>query len=265
MTPPMQVKLLRVLQERVMRRVGGSDEEAVDVRIIAATNRDLAAMVEQGEFREDLYYRINVIPLHLPPLRERREDVPLLVDHFLGKYCRQLGIETRAISVPAMRAAEAYDWPGNVRELENVARARRGAVEQRGAQPRGPADPTCCAAPRRGRTATLPAEGMDLEAHLERVRASLMSQALERCDGVQTRAAELLGMSFRSFRYYAKKVGLTGDDDDGADSRGSGPRHRRPVEAVTGGAEEEPATGAGGRAEEHRRRHLLGGQREVHR
>ena len=213
MTPPMQVKILRVLQERVVRRVGGSEEEAVDVRIIAATNRVLASMVEQGEFREDLYYRINVIPLHLPPLRARREDVPLLVDHFLGKYCHQLGLETRAISVPAMRLLESYDWPGNVRELENVLE-RAVALSSSEVLTREDLPPHLLHGGRdEPGTATLPPEGMDLESHLERVRASLMGQALERCDGVQTRAAELVGMSFRSFRYYAKKVGLTGDGD----------------------------------------------------
>ena len=212
MTPPMQVKILRVLQEKVVRRVGGTEEETVDARIIAATNQDLGAMVESGDFREDLYYRINVIPIHLPPLRERREDVPLLVDHFLDKYCRQLGLEGRSVSVPAMRVLESYDWPGNVRELENVLERAvalsSGEVLKREDLPdhllRGGRD--------EDDAVSLPAEGLDLEAYLERVRGSLMSQALERCDGVQTRAAELLGMSFRSFRYYAKKAGLTGEE-----------------------------------------------------
>jgi two-component system response regulator PilR (NtrC family) len=225
MTPPMQVKILRVLQEKVVRRVGGTEEEPVDVRVIAATHRDLAGMVERGEFREDLYYRINVIPLHLPPLRERREDIPLLVDHFLDKYCRQLGVERRSISVDAMRVLEAYDWPGNVRELENV--LERALALSAGELIRREDLPAHLL--HGGREApssvTLPPEGMDLEAHLERVRASLMSQALERCDGVQTRAAELLGMSFRSFRYYAKKAGLTGEEEaaggDGAGARQS--------------------------------------------
>jgi len=192
--------------------VGGTEEETVDARIIAATNQDLGAMVESGDFREDLYYRINVIPIHLPPLRERREDVPLLVDHFLDKYCRQLGLDGRSVSVPAMRVLEAYDWPGNVRELENVLERAvalsSGEVLKREDLPghllRGGRDDDAAV--------SLPAEGLALEAYLEGVRGSLMSQALERCDGVQTRAAELLGMSFRSFRYYAKKSGLTGDD-----------------------------------------------------
>ncbi len=222
MTTPMQVKILRVLQEKVVRRVGGTEEEPVDVRIIAATHRDLAGMVERGEFREDLYYRINVIPLHLPPLRERREDIPLLVDHFLDTYSRELGMDQPKISVEAMRVLESYDWPGNVRELENVLERAlalsSGEVLRRDDLPRhlllgGRDEPGA---------ATLPPEGMDLEAHLEGVRASLMSQALERCDGVQTRAAELLGMSFRSFRYYARKAGLTGGEEEAVDSGAGG-------------------------------------------
>jgi transcriptional regulator with PAS, ATPase and Fis domain len=120
MSAAMQVKLLRALQEKTVRKVGGTAEEAVDARIIAATNRDLEEAVADGEFREDLYYRINVIPIRLPPLRERREDIPLLVDHFLDKYARELAVAPKRISVEAMRALEAYDWPGNVRELENV-------------------------------------------------------------------------------------------------------------------------------------------------
>lgn len=212
MTPAMQVKLLRVLQEKMVRRVGGSEEEAVDVRIISATNRDLEAMVEAGEFREDLYYRINVIPVHLPPLRERREDIPLLVEHFLARYVDELELEPRQLSQEAMRVLEAYDWPGNVRELENVLE-RAVALSSHEVLRRGDLPHHLRGGGRDDPAATvLPADGLDLEAHLESLRAALMQQALERCDGVQTRAAELLGMSFRSFRYYAKKVGLTGDD-----------------------------------------------------
>src|SRR6185295_3258199 len=120
MTPSMQVKLLRALQEKVVRKVGGTEEEPVDARIIAASNQDLEARLQTGEFREDLYYRINVLPIHLPPLRQRREDIPLLVDFFLGKYSRQMELPPRQISIEAMHILEAYDWPGNVRELENL-------------------------------------------------------------------------------------------------------------------------------------------------
>jgi len=213
MTPTMQVKLLRALQEKVVRKVGGTGEEPVDARIIAATNRDLAAMVEQGGFREDLYYRINVIPVHLPPLRERREDVPLLAEFFLDKYSAEMGLEAQGISLDAMRLLEEYDWPGNVRELENV--VERALALSTGGVLSTEDLPEHLRRGRRGGPGEveLPPEGLDLEGYLEGVRASLMGQALEKCEGVQTRAAELLGMSFRSFRYYAKKVGLTGDED----------------------------------------------------
>jgi two-component system response regulator PilR (NtrC family) len=210
MSPAMQVKLLRALQEKKVRKVGGHAEEAVDVRIIAATNQNLEELIATGAFREDLYYRINVIPVELPPLRRRREDIPLLVDFFIRKYSREMGIESREISVEAMRRLEEYSWPGNVRELENVieralalsageaitAESIPGYLGERGEG---------------GEVAALPQGGIDLEEHLANIRRELMSQALTRAGGVQTKAAELLGISFRSFRYYAKKVGL-GDD-----------------------------------------------------
>ena len=208
MSLPMQVKLLRALQERVVRKVGGTAEEPVDVRIIAATNQNLADKLARSEFREDLYYRINVIPIALPPLRERLEDIPLLVDYFLQKYCRLLALSPRRISLEAMRRLEAYAWPGNVRELENVVE-RALALSSAETITTVDLPQHLLAAPRpEAPAATLPAEGFDLEAHLDRLRLELMSQALERTGGHQTQAAELLRMSFRSFRYYAKKGGL---------------------------------------------------------
>jgi two-component system response regulator PilR (NtrC family) len=212
-TPPMQVKLLRVLQEKQVRKVGGTEEESVDTRIIAATNRDLEERIQSGEFREDLYYRINVIPIDLPPLRHRREDIPLLVDHFIRKYSLELDDAPRKISVEAMKMLEGYDWPGNVRELENIVER---ALALSTNDPIITKDlPVHLLSRRRDRSGTieLPEEGLDLEAHLEEVRARLMEQALERTGGVQTQAAELVGMSFRSFRYYAKKAGLTSGSD----------------------------------------------------
>jgi len=192
--------------------VGGNVEEAVDARIIAATNQDLEAKIADGSFREDLYYRINVIPLHLPPLRERREDVPLLVDYFIDKYCRDLGIEPKKISVEAMKVLEAYAWPGNVRELENVIE-RTLALAAGDVIGTRDLPPSVVGGPRTGTVMVeLPAEGLDLERLLENLRADLLAQALERTGGVQTQAAELLSMSFRSFRYYAKKAGLRGAD-----------------------------------------------------
>ncbi|HUP42026.1 MAG TPA: sigma-54 dependent transcriptional regulator [Thermoanaerobaculia bacterium] len=212
MTPAMQVKLLRALQERTVRPVGGTREEAVDVRIIAATNQDLEALIDAGEFREDLYYRINVIPLHLPPLRQRREDIPLLVEHFLKKFSEEVDLgEPRRISVEAMRVLEAYPWPGNVRELENAIERAVALSSEPTLTTRDLPAHLLEGRPVPSAAVTLPEEGLDLEAHLERIRAELMTQALDRAGGVQTRAAELLGMSFRSFRYYARKVGVTGD------------------------------------------------------
>jgi two-component system, NtrC family, response regulator PilR len=210
MTPTMQVKLLRVLQHKTIRKVGGNEEEAVDVRIIAATNRDLGEMIAAGTFREDLYYRIHVIPVRLPPLRDRREDIPLLVDFFIRKYAEELGTRPRRITLQALAILEGYRWPGNVRELENLVERSialtAGDVIDVADLPPYLRDP----GPSAGALARLPADGIDLEAHLEALRAELMRQALDRCGGVQTRAAELLRMTFRSFRYYAKKAGIVG-------------------------------------------------------
>jgi two-component system response regulator PilR (NtrC family) len=211
MTPPMQVKLLGALQQRVVRKVGGNQEEPIDVRVITATNQNLESRLATGEFREDLYYRINVLPIHLPPLRQRREDIPLLVDYFLQKYSRQMDLPARQISIEAMKLLESYDWPGNVRELENVveralALSHADTISTRDL-------PAQLLNHRRSSfdLIDLPEEGLDLEAHLENIRAQLMAQALDRAGGVQTQAAELLKMSFRSFRYYAKKAGLKAD------------------------------------------------------
>jgi two-component system, NtrC family, response regulator PilR len=214
MTPMMQVKLLRVLQERRFRRVGGLDEIEANIRVVAATNQDLPKLVAEGRFREDLYYRINVIPVQLPALRERREDIPLIAEHFLSKYREQMGKTVAAISGGAMALLERYDWPGNIRELENV-------IERAVALERTPTilfeslpeqirvtmagTPAATAA---GDVPELPAGGFDLERHVQSVERRYLAQALERAGGVQVRAAELLGMSFRSFRYYAKKYNL---------------------------------------------------------
>jgi two-component system response regulator PilR (NtrC family) len=204
----MQIKLLRVLQDHVVRRVGSNVENQVEVRVIAATNRDLAESIKAGTFREDLFYRINVIPIALPPLRQRREDIALLVDHFITKYSKSMGVPLKKISSDAMRSIEKYHWPGNVRELENVIE-RMIALE--------PSDVlTTKSLPEHvllGGTIPdmvfdLPADGISLQDHLEGIGKIFMLKALERTGGVQTQAAELLRMSFRSFRYYAKKYDL---------------------------------------------------------
>ncbi|HEX9149918.1 MAG TPA: sigma-54 dependent transcriptional regulator [Thermoanaerobaculia bacterium] len=213
-TPTMQVKLLRAIQEKVIRKVGGNDEVSVDARIIAATNKDLTELVTEGKFREDLFYRINVIPIALPPLRARLEDIAPLTQHFIGKICKEQKIPEKKISTEAMRLLEAYPWPGNVRELENT-------LERTVALEPGPVItvsslPESIALGVRTRVPdfeSLPQEGINLESYLEAVGKRLMREALDRCDGVQTKAAELLHMSFRSFRYYAKKYSLVRRDD----------------------------------------------------
>jgi two-component system response regulator PilR (NtrC family) len=224
MSPAMQVKLLRVLQERTFRRVGGTEEVGADIRIIAATNRDLGKAVAEGSFREDLFYRVNVIPLALPPLRDRREDVALLAAHFVEKFARQMGKPIQGLSRDAQHCLETYAWPGNIRELEN-ALERAVALEGspmilpeslpdavRGAGPSGPHDPgrvggeDPLAVPTvSAEGAGWPPEGFALERHVEAIERRYILAALERTNGVKVRAAELLGMSFRSFRYYLKK------------------------------------------------------------
>ena len=214
-TPAMQIKLLRVLQERTIRRVGGTEEIPVDVRVITATNQELEKMVREKSFREDLYYRINVIPIRMPALREKPEDIPALAEHFLEKCRAAIGKGARGISEDAMDCLEAYRWPGNVRELENVIE-RAVALE-----PTDLIQPDSLPRELRGGGSgreldvVLPESGIDLEAHLEDLRRRYMGEAMERAHHVQTRAAELLGMTFRSFRYFAKKYGLTRGDAPG--------------------------------------------------
>jgi len=244
MSSAVQVKVLRALQEKKVRRVGGSEEEEVDVRIIAATNQDLEAKIGTGDFREDLYYRINVIPIQLPPLRERLEDVPLLVAHFIEKYSRQIGVPPKRVTPEAMRALERYEWPGNVRELENLverclALSTGHAIEVEDL-------PDSVTGRRRSLTpeVTLPETGMDLEAFLDRVREALMREALERCEGIQTQAAELLGMTFRSFRYYSKKLGIK--EAEASTEAGDGATGDSAADEASGEvSEESPAAPAG--------------------
>jgi two-component system, NtrC family, response regulator PilR len=208
MSQLMQVKLLRVLQERRFRRLGGLEEIETDIRVIAATNQDLEKMVSEGRFREDLYYRVNVIPLKLPPLRERREDIPLLAEHFLAKYTAQIGKPLSGVSQEAMAHLQRYEWPGNIRELENVIE-RAVALERTAVVlPESLPDPVRGGRPGPRSGVDFPEAGFDLEEHVRTVERDYLAEALRRAGGVQVRAAELLGMSFRSFRYYAKKYNL---------------------------------------------------------
>ena len=205
MSLPMQVKLLRVLQERMVRPLGGTEEYRVDVRVIAATNKELKQMVADKAFREDLYYRISVIPLHVPPLRERPEDIPLLALHFLQRYSEQMHKPLRGIAPEVLERLRQHAWPGNVRELENVIeRAVALEVGEEISLRALPEDISRVAAPVPGEL-FLPEEGVDLEKHIQEQERAYLMAALERAQGVRTKAAELLGMSYRSFRHYAKK------------------------------------------------------------
>jgi two-component system response regulator PilR (NtrC family) len=213
MSPVVQVKLLRVLQERKFRRLGGTEEIDADIRILAATNRDLSKMVADGTFREDLFYRINVIPLRLPPLRERQDDIPLLAEHFVSRFAEQMGKPITSISKAAMSRLKQYGWPGNIRELEN-AMERAVALERTptilpDSLPEQIRDQAAELPSTNGATAeAFPDVGFDLERHVQHIEREYIAEALRRAGGVKVKAAELLGMSFRSFRYYTKKYNL---------------------------------------------------------
>ncbi|MBA2539346.1 MAG: sigma-54-dependent Fis family transcriptional regulator [Deltaproteobacteria bacterium] len=204
----LQVKLLRALQERKVKAVGGNDEAAIDVRVIAATNRDLEAEVARNAFRADLFYRLNVVEVRLPPLRQRREDIPLLAEHFLRKFGEEHG-RTSKLTMEALRRLESYDFPGNVRELENVIERAvalsssaligmsdlpEGKDGKRVSTPEPPAN--------------FPSEGVDLERLLGDFERSWVLRALEHTGGVRKKAAVLLGISFRSLRYRLVKLGI---------------------------------------------------------
>jgi len=215
LSPNTQVKLLRALQEKRIRAVGDNHEVDIDARVIAATNSDLLRQVKEGRFREDFYYRINVIHLHVPPLRERAEDVPQLVRHFVERSCARLGTPPKQVHRDAMAVLENYSWPGNVRELENVIE-RTVAMEPSPLITVSSLPPSILGSDARSRTAdhetTLPEDGLDLEAHLEAIRRELMIAALNRSGGVQKKAASLLRLSYRAFRYHADKYNLVSED-----------------------------------------------------
>src|ERR1700690_2213994 len=221
MSVTMQVKLYRVLQEGKVRPIGSTEESDVDVRVITATNKDLEKEIAEGRFREDLFYRLSVIPIHLPPLRERREDISLLVREFLGRFSKSMSKKIEGVEPEAMRRMEVYDWPGNVRELENT--IERAVALESGDRITVESLPDRIRAhfkevmPRvshngngsnGGHGPPLPDEGIDLETHIQKLERSYLLAALERCGGVRTHAADLLQMSYRSFRHYAKKYGV---------------------------------------------------------
>ncbi len=215
MSVTMQVKLYRVLQEGQIRPVGSTEESAVDVRVIAATNKDLAKEIAEGRFREDLYYRLSVIPVHIPPLRERRDDIPLLAREFLVRFAKTMHKKIDGIEPEAMRRLEVYDWPGNVRELENTMEravaletGHRVSIEALPDKIRNYFQETISHPSHNGNGLALPEEGLNLEEHVRQIERSFLLSALERSGGVRTRAAILLKMSYRSFRHYAKKYGV---------------------------------------------------------
>ncbi len=212
MSPVVQVKLLRVLQERKFRRLGGTEEIDADIRILAATNRDLSKMVAEGSFREDLFYRINVIPLRLPALRERIDDIPHLAEHFVARFAEQMGKPITGISGSAMTRLKQHAWPGNIRELEN-AMERAVALEKTPtilleSLPEQLLTHEAEALPAEAPAEAFPDAGFDLERHVQDIEREYIAEALRRAGGVKVKAAELLGMSFRSFRYYTKKYNL---------------------------------------------------------
>jgi two-component system response regulator PilR (NtrC family) len=216
MSLSMQVKLFRVLQEGKVRPVGSNEETEIDVRVIAATNKDLDKAIAAGEFREDLFYRLSVIPIQLPPLRERRDDIPLLARAFLERFRKSMEKSMQGISPEAMSLLESYDWPGNVRELENTME-RSVALEtgkmisvnvlpekvRLGVSQENPMQ----AASTNGHV-QIPESGVDLEKSVQDMEKAYLLAALEASGGVGTHAAELLKMSYRSFRHYSKKYNI---------------------------------------------------------
>jgi two-component system, NtrC family, response regulator PilR len=200
-----QVKLLRAIQEREIRRVGDTKDVKVDVRLIAASNRDVARAVADGVLREDLFYRLNVIPIQLPPLRDRRDDIPLLAQHFVQKISAELGKAVKGVSPDALAVLESYRWPGNIRELENV--IERALVLGSGDMLEAEALPPDLNITRDTQEVPveIPPDGIDLEAMLDQIERRYLQMALSRTGGVQTRAAELLRVSFRQFRYKLQK------------------------------------------------------------
>ncbi len=222
MTPKTQVKLLRVLEERKVLPLGGTEEIRFDARVIAATNRDMENEISTGAFRKDLYYRLNVIPIDLPPLRDRKDDIPLLAGHFLAKYSKRMNKDVQTLAPAVQEELLRYDWPGNVRELENV-------IQRYIALTDGSVIEHIDLGRRRGRRASdaaaqatdgsphIPPEGLDLEEILNEVERGYIQAALSRTEGNMAQAAKLLGLTYRSIRYKVKKLGakvqaLTTDD-----------------------------------------------------
>lgn len=215
-----QVKLLRAIQERVIRRVGATDDQKIEVRIIAATNRDLEDMIRQGTFREDLFYRLNVIHIRVPPLRERADDVVMLAKHFLQKYNHRLNRTVNGISDEAMKILKKYDYPGNVRELENI--IERTVALETGATILPESLPPFVNTPSGRKLAStyeieIGDDGIDLEKIMGQMEKELLIKAIHKANGVKKKAAKVLGITFRSMRYRCDKYGLSSPGDEEMD------------------------------------------------
>lgn len=223
--PSIQVKLLRAIQERVIRRVGGIDDTKVDVRIIAATNRDLEEMVSTGDFRQDLFYRLNVINIRMPALRERTGDIPLLANHFLAKYNERLAKSINSISTEAMDMLKKYQYPGNVRELENI--IERTVALEGGATILPESLPPFVNTPSGRKLASsheieITEDGIELDKIIGQIEKELLVKAIHAANGVKKRAARLLNITFRSMRYRVEKYNLGTITDDEIDEEAAG-------------------------------------------
>lgn len=220
----MQVKLLRVIQEGTFKRVGATDDIIVDVRVISATNKNLDEEVKTGKFREDLFYRMNVIQIHCPPLRERKEDIPMLANHFLEKFSKALGVNVKRVSDEAMDTLKRYHYPGNVRELENIMERtvalEPGAIILPESLPRHLIDIAPPASPLDAHKIEIDDKGIELEKLVADFERTLLVKALQQTNGIKKKASKLLNISFRSMRYRVDKFGLgslsVDDEEDGA-------------------------------------------------
>ncbi len=206
--PLLQVKLLRAVQEKTFRRIGDSEDIRVDVRIISATNKNLADHVQSGSFREDLYYRLNVIPFHLPPLRERKEDIPVLAKHFIEKYSREFGKEIKTISAYALELLMQYPFPGNIRELENIIERSVALETSNIILPENLILSQGMTKKEGNLFSELPDTGINLNEELEKFEKALIEKALLKVQGSKTRAAELLRISYDSLHYRSEKLGI---------------------------------------------------------
>ena len=206
--PVLQVKLLRVVQEKTFRRIGGAEDIKVDVRIISATHQNLEEKVKKGEFREDLYYRLNVIPIFLPPLRERKEDIPLLINNFIDKYAQMFGKEIRTISSYAMELLINYDFPGNIRELENIIERSVAMESSNIILPENLTLSADAAVGAPNFDIEITDKGIDLSTELEKIEKIMIEKALQRTKGSKAKAAKLLNVTFDSLRYRMQKLNV---------------------------------------------------------